>query len=677
MGFNLKNKYYLFWGIFLLLGIVGQLQAGKNYYLATNPQEKIYFGHISYLENDQQEGLPLIFREGKLKSERGVLNFPLASGDTILTTSQGKCEIQFDTGTIVRLDVNSRLRLETIMAPSLSSRKRLTNLVLSQGQLYLMYKRYARSEIFQIITSRAAIKFDHNSVAYIWLDQQGNTGIEVVRGKVGVLYGAKEDNLKKEKLSSGMRVLVLADRLIRAQSLPLLAEFKLWNEEINHSFVELHEGQTPLPLPLQRLPEAVYYFAQKYGQLYGEWVWHPYLGYVWRPFANSYYPWGRWQPYYYGHWREINGELFWVPDEPWGWVPYHLGLWTWDEKLGWVWIPGSAFAPAWVTWDFFFGYYLWRPWLFCDWMLWDGYGNSSWYYDVVYPYYYDRNLVLLKKPGQQKSVLRKVRRDQLKKKTTPPFKMSREWRGFYKNYVKKLKQQDQRVLASLRKVIDNSLCLKSPQLNRLDLNRQVVRLAELSPLLASQQKGLEEFSQPPSCQEVKTQVVVDFMTAELRETLDVFTFKPLPKMEQGGKSRVSLPFSRIFPARELYPVIGNQVEVTSRGVLHRKASFSRRQWLDWNPDIKVARRLGVNIKYSAVNNEVRCPELHLTSRKYASSVDNHYFGGRLTSSGPVYTSTNTSTYLGLSSRTTSTARVAPRTNGVSQARGGARTGNKK
>jgi hypothetical protein len=35
---------------------------------------------------------------------------------------------------------------------------------------------------------------------------------------------------------------------------------------------------------------------------------------------------------------------------------------------------------------------------------------------------------------------------------------------------------------------------------------------------------------------------------------------------------------------------------------------------DWNPDLRLARELGVRIEYSSVRNEVRCPELGLSSR---------------------------------------------------------------
>jgi hypothetical protein len=72
-------------------------------------------------------------------------------------------------------------------------------------------------------------------------------------------------------------------------------------------------------------------------------------------------------PYVYGRWTSLNNQLYWVPEEPWGWVPYHLGIWTWDQKKGWFWIPGSFFSPAWVSWfamDDFFG---WRPWSLFDW----------------------------------------------------------------------------------------------------------------------------------------------------------------------------------------------------------------------------------------------------------------------------------------------------------------------
>ena len=75
----------------------------------------------------------------------------------------------------------------------------------------------------------------------------------------------------------------------------------------------MHEGQSFIPKPIQRYPKAVYYFAQKYSNIHGEWVWDDLYGYVWRPHINDHrYPWGNWQPYTYGQWTELKGHLLFL-----------------------------------------------------------------------------------------------------------------------------------------------------------------------------------------------------------------------------------------------------------------------------------------------------------------------------------------------------------------------------
>src|SRR5690606_3356237 len=36
--------------------------------------------------------------------------------------------------------------------------------------------------------------------------------------------------------------------------------------------------------------------------------------------------------------------------EPYAWAVYHYGRWYDDDRLGWCWVPGRNWAPAWVTW---------------------------------------------------------------------------------------------------------------------------------------------------------------------------------------------------------------------------------------------------------------------------------------------------------------------------------------
>jgi hypothetical protein len=60
----------------------------------------------------------------------------------------------------------------------------------------------------------------------------------------------------------------------------------------------------------------------------------------------------------------------------------------------------------------------------------------------------------------------------------------------------------------------------------------------------------------------------------------------------------------------------------------RSLSFGpAERFRDWNPDIRIARSLGVRIEYSSATNEVRCPQLKISSR------DTERFGVRLSSGG--------------------------------------------
>ena len=68
-----------------------------------------------------------------------------------------------------------------------------------------------------------------------------------------------------------------------------------------------------------------------------------------------------WRPYTVGHWVYTNSGLCWVSEERWGWATYHYGRWALVESVGWVWVPGSRWGPAWVAWRHGGGYCGWAP----------------------------------------------------------------------------------------------------------------------------------------------------------------------------------------------------------------------------------------------------------------------------------------------------------------------------
>ncbi|OYQ31181.1 hypothetical protein CHU93_05100 [Sandarakinorhabdus cyanobacteriorum] len=54
-----------------------------------------------------------------------------------------------------------------------------------------------------------------------------------------------------------------------------------------------------------------------------------------------------WRPYQNGEW---SPDRFWRSADPWGWATDHYGRWGFDDSVGWVWVPGTEWAPSWTAW---------------------------------------------------------------------------------------------------------------------------------------------------------------------------------------------------------------------------------------------------------------------------------------------------------------------------------------
>jgi hypothetical protein len=90
---------------------------------------------------------------------------------------------------------------------------------------------------------------------------------------------------------------------------------------------------------------------------YGRFVDYPGYGAVFVPAVAVVGP--RFRPYTHGHWEYTDWGWTWVDHHPFGWATGHYGRWFYDAGLGWVWVPGTTWAPAWVTWRTGGGYVGW------------------------------------------------------------------------------------------------------------------------------------------------------------------------------------------------------------------------------------------------------------------------------------------------------------------------------
>lgn len=92
---------------------------------------------------------------------------------------------------------------------------------------------------------------------------------------------------------------------------------------------------------------------------YGQWHEDRALGPVWTPDAAA--VGAGFTPYVSrGQWVLSDAGWFWQSDDPWGAVTFHYGRWVVREGQ-WRWVPGTAFAPAWVDWRVGGGWVGWAP----------------------------------------------------------------------------------------------------------------------------------------------------------------------------------------------------------------------------------------------------------------------------------------------------------------------------
>jgi hypothetical protein len=104
----------------------------------------------------------------------------------------------------------------------------------------------------------------------------------------------------------------------------------------------------PPPAYVSNPPPEVNYFYNDLSP-YGSWVQLEGYGWCWQPrtvIVNH-----EWRPYCDGgHWVYSDAGWYWQSDYSWGWAAFHYGRWHRHERCGWVWLPDTVWAPAWVTW---------------------------------------------------------------------------------------------------------------------------------------------------------------------------------------------------------------------------------------------------------------------------------------------------------------------------------------
>jgi hypothetical protein len=281
------------------------------------------------------------------------VNMPVLPGDSLVTGVGSRAEAVLADGNVVRVDGYTELRFER-MARTYEADDDRDLLFLAHGT--------AAVEVRDVATRERALRLDTDD-ATILAASRGLFRVDAGRRgtEVYVLSGTVELQARSGRalVRAGEYAFVSGDSEIEVDVSPS-------PRDRFARFVEERRDRTDHR-------ETTRYVSSDYAYDYdtasfddfGSWMYVSAYGtHCWKPRV----PVG-WTPYALGYWRWTPAGMTWVSAEPWGWLPYHYGTWVYDALLGWLWIPGAEYSPAWVYWSY-------TP----DWVGWCPIGYYSTYY---------------------------------------------------------------------------------------------------------------------------------------------------------------------------------------------------------------------------------------------------------------------------------------------------------
>jgi hypothetical protein len=301
------------------------------------PQPATVSGRIARLSFSQGD---VQFQSPGQDWQSASINLPLQQGFRVATT-EGRAEIQFESGMILRLAENSILEFtELDTAPNSG---RITKLNLTQGTII------ATADLRPIDSFSVDAPNVHvttSEPARFRIDTtQGDSWVGIFAGNVTVKSATGETKVTKGHTFhiSGQDVAQVSIDM----NAPL-DDFDQWAADRDRT---LQQGYG----------DAVQYVANyapdyseyNYGlsdlSSYGHWVVVAGSGLCWEPYGVP----EHWRPFFFGRWQFFGGTGWtWISSEPWGWLPFHTGRWFLRPGGGWMWQPGSirAWNPAPVYW---------------------------------------------------------------------------------------------------------------------------------------------------------------------------------------------------------------------------------------------------------------------------------------------------------------------------------------
>lgn len=286
-------------------------------------------GTVQVLENGQQ-----VFSQAEM-------NMPVVQGMKLVTSADGRAEVQFEDGSVARITPNSSITLTDLSRDD--DGNTITTIEADSGLTY--YELNGLAGQYKVRFGQRTIVPVESSIFRLDLDNP-SAELAVMHGSVQV---SDNENLALDvHTDQSVKFDPQNPDEYRMEESVTASTWDQWNSDRDEALAQIDENATEARANSGEPNNPAWSDLDAYGDWYNV----PGYGEGWSPAGVG----QDWDPYGLGSWGYYNGIGYtWISGYSWGWWPYRCGAWSWFDGFGWMWFPtncgwggiGIGFGAGW------------------------------------------------------------------------------------------------------------------------------------------------------------------------------------------------------------------------------------------------------------------------------------------------------------------------------------------
>ena len=294
------------------------------------------------------DGQVTLAQGNQVLATQAVANTPLFEGTQLTTSDNGKAEIQFEDGSVVRIAPDSMLTLQVLRGAGTGAD---AELAVNSGLCYFEFQGGGQAGQMSVHFGSSVATTSGFTVLRVAMDTPPGS-LAVFSGNVHLQIGTSSPSeLVGADLHGGENIaLNPADpsQFSLAESIEPNS-WDAWNSDRDQALTAEAANQTGAPENLGESQNPAWNDLDASGSWYDV----PGQGYVWSPYeaANADF-----DPYGNGEWMYTPSYGYvWASGYSWGYTPYQCGAWNFYNGFGWGWAPGMGGCRPWWGTGFYGG----------------------------------------------------------------------------------------------------------------------------------------------------------------------------------------------------------------------------------------------------------------------------------------------------------------------------------